>query len=113
MQIAMIELGRMGGSMARRLMADGHKCVVYDRDLEQVERLVAEGAAGASDMAKLARLLAPSRTARVMVPAADALLTIVARGARQKRARREAGRGVERRNHRCHLQYAPLQMNVC
>ena len=84
MQIAMIGLGRMGGSMARRLMADGHECVVYDRDLEQVERLVAEGAAGASDMAKLARLLAPSRTARVMVPAADALLTIVARGRGKK-----------------------------
>ena len=44
MQIAMIGLGRMGGNRARRLMADGHKRVVYDRDPEQVERLVSEGA---------------------------------------------------------------------
>jgi 6-phosphogluconate dehydrogenase len=61
----------MGGSMARRLMADGHECVVYNRDLEQVERLVAEGAVGAIDMAELARLLARPRTAWVMVPAGE------------------------------------------
>ena len=30
MQIAMIGLGRMGANMVRRLMADGHDCVVHD-----------------------------------------------------------------------------------
>ena len=29
MQIGMIGLGRMGGGMARRLMAGGHRCVVH------------------------------------------------------------------------------------
>ncbi len=71
MQIAMIGLGRMGANMARRLMADGHECVVYDRDSEPVNRLVAQGAVAASDMAELARLLAPPRTAWVMVPAGE------------------------------------------
>ncbi|NCS66690.1 MAG: hypothetical protein GW787_11110, partial [Betaproteobacteria bacterium] len=31
MQIAMVGLGRMGANMARRLLRDGHDCVVYDR----------------------------------------------------------------------------------
>ncbi|HEX4095971.1 MAG TPA: NAD(P)-binding domain-containing protein, partial [Caulobacteraceae bacterium] len=32
MQLGIIGLGRMGGNIARRLMKDGHQCVVYDRD---------------------------------------------------------------------------------
>ncbi len=31
MQIGMIGLGRMGANMVRRLLADGHTCVVYAR----------------------------------------------------------------------------------
>jgi len=38
MQLGMIGLGRMGASMARRLVARGHQCIVYDRDPEAVER---------------------------------------------------------------------------
>ena len=30
MQLAMVGLGRMGGNIVRRLMKDGHDCVVYD-----------------------------------------------------------------------------------
>ena len=33
MQLGMIGLGRMGANMVRRLMADGHDCVVHDFDL--------------------------------------------------------------------------------
>ncbi len=32
MQIGMVGLGRMGTNLARRLMRDGHTCVVYDID---------------------------------------------------------------------------------
>lgn len=32
MQIAMVGLGRMGVKMARRLMREGHDCVVYDHN---------------------------------------------------------------------------------
>ncbi len=77
MQIAMIGLGRMGANMARRLMADGHECVVYDRDSEQMNHLVAQGAVGAGDLAELARLLAPPRTAWVMVPAGEVTEQVV------------------------------------
>src|SRR5215475_288266 len=30
MQLAMIGLGRMGANMVRRLIKDGHQCVVFD-----------------------------------------------------------------------------------
>jgi len=47
MQLAMIGLGRMGGNMVRRLMRDGHQCVVYDRSDEAIRAFEAEGATGA------------------------------------------------------------------
>ena len=71
MQIAMVGLGRMGANMTRRLMRDGHDCVVYDRDPEAVARLVAEGATGAASLAELTDKLAPPRVAWIMVPAGD------------------------------------------
>jgi 6-phosphogluconate dehydrogenase len=36
MQLGMIGLGRMGSNLVRRLMRDGHECVVYDRNLDAV-----------------------------------------------------------------------------
>ena len=44
MQLAMIGLGRMGANMVRRLMRDGHECVVYDVDAGAVKDLAKEGA---------------------------------------------------------------------
>ena len=32
MQLGLIGLGRMGGNMARRLIAGGHEVVVWDRE---------------------------------------------------------------------------------
>ena len=43
MQLGMIGLGRMGANMVRRLVRDGHECVVYDVDPETVAALAAEG----------------------------------------------------------------------
>jgi 6-phosphogluconate dehydrogenase len=71
MQIAMVGLGRMGANMTRRLMRDGHDCVVYDRNPETVARLVSEGATGAASLRELAERLAPPRAAWIMVPAGD------------------------------------------
>ena len=31
MQLGMIGLGRMGANMVRRLIGDGHQCVVFDQ----------------------------------------------------------------------------------
>ena len=39
MQLGMIGLGRMGANLVRRLMRDGHRCVVYDRSAETVAQL--------------------------------------------------------------------------
>jgi 6-phosphogluconate dehydrogenase len=70
MRIAMIGLGRMGGDLVRRLLADGHDCVVYDTDPETVETLVADGAAGVGELGALIDALPAPRVVWVMVPAA-------------------------------------------
>ena len=44
MQLGMIGLGRMGANLVRRLMRDGHRCVVYDVSPDAVKALEAEGA---------------------------------------------------------------------
>jgi 6-phosphogluconate dehydrogenase len=36
MQLGMVGLGRMGANMVKRLMADGHECVVYDLNPDAV-----------------------------------------------------------------------------
>ena len=33
MQLGMVGLGRMGANIVRRLMRDGHSCVVFDVDV--------------------------------------------------------------------------------
>ena len=44
MQLGMIGLGRMGANMVRRLMKDGHDCVVFDLSADAVKELAGEGA---------------------------------------------------------------------
>jgi 6-phosphogluconate dehydrogenase len=69
MQICVIGLGRMGGNIARRLMQDGHSCVVFDRDPKAVADLVRDGATGAASLEEAVEALAPPRTCWVMLPA--------------------------------------------
>jgi 6-phosphogluconate dehydrogenase len=70
MQLGMIGLGRMGANMVRRLIRDGHECVVFDRDTDAVNALAKEGAVGARSMEDFAGQLKPPRAAWMMVPAA-------------------------------------------
>ena len=70
MQLGMIGLGRMGANMVRRLMRDGHQCVVYDVYPEAVQGLVKEGAVGAKSLDDFAKKLTKPRAAWIMVPAA-------------------------------------------
>src|SRR3954453_10174823 len=51
MQLGMIGLGRMGGNIVRRLLRNGHQCVVYDRDAKVVQQLAGEGATGSTGLA--------------------------------------------------------------
>jgi 6-phosphogluconate dehydrogenase len=70
MQLGMIGLGRMGANMVRRLMKNGHTCVVYNRNAEAVKQLAGEGAVGASSLEDFVAKLKPPRAAWLMVPAA-------------------------------------------
>ena len=70
MQLGMIGLGRMGANMVRRLIKNGHQCVVYDRSSQAVAGLAKEKAVGASSLADLVKQLEKPRAIWLMVPAA-------------------------------------------
>jgi len=69
MQLGMVGLGRMGANMVRRLLKNGHSCVVYDRFPDAVNQLVKESAAGAGSVAEFVQKLAAPRAIWLMVPA--------------------------------------------
>jgi 6-phosphogluconate dehydrogenase len=70
MQLGMIGLGRMGGNMVRRLLRNGHECVVYDRSADAVKELGAEGAIGAASLDEFLGKLKKPRVVWLMLPAA-------------------------------------------
>ena len=70
MQIAMIGLGRMGANMARRLIRNGHSCVVFNRSPQPVNELVNEGGIGAVSLPDVVKKLERPRAIWMMVPAA-------------------------------------------
>ncbi len=70
MQLGMVGLGRMGANMVRRLLKDGHQCVVFNRSPKPVEAMVHEGAIGSSSLEDMARKLERPRAVWLMVPAA-------------------------------------------
>ena len=64
MQLGVIGLGRMGGNIVRRLMKNGHRCVVFDRDAKAVGGLAQDGATGVKSLEEMVQALkAQSRTA--------------------------------------------------
>src|SRR3954447_13357293 len=65
----MVGLGRMGANIVRRLMRDGHECVVYDVNADAIAELASEGATGADSLQDLVAKLEPPRAAWIMVPA--------------------------------------------
>jgi len=64
----MIGLGRMGSNMVRRLLKDGHRCVVFDRSPKPVADLVKEKAIGAASLAEFVKTLTKPRAVWLMVP---------------------------------------------
>jgi 6-phosphogluconate dehydrogenase len=69
MELGMIGLGRMGSNMVRRLLQDGHQCVVYDRQPAAAQELVAHGARPADSLPQLVDMLSKPRAIWMMVPA--------------------------------------------
>lgn len=70
MQLGMIGLGRMGGSMVIRLTKAGHECLVYDSHHEAVDALVSKGAKGTTSLPDFVKQLSKPRLVWLMVPAA-------------------------------------------
>jgi 6-phosphogluconate dehydrogenase len=71
MQLGMVGLGRMGANLVRRLMRDGHECVVFDVNPDAVKELAGEGATGAESLDDFVVKLTKPRAAWVMVPAGE------------------------------------------
>lgn len=70
MQIGMIGLSRMGGSMVSRLLTGGHACVGHDTQVSVVASLVNDGATGADSLQHMVSQLPAPRVIRLMVLAA-------------------------------------------
>ena len=71
MEIGMVGLGKMGANMTARLLKGGHGVVAYDRNVENVEAAVGQGARGIESLDQMAALLSAPRAAWVMVPAGE------------------------------------------
>jgi 6-phosphogluconate dehydrogenase len=71
MQLGMIGLGRMGANMVRRLAANGHQCVGFNRSPQIVEQMAQEKVLTASTSIQdlLSKLTKP-RAVWLMIPAA-------------------------------------------
>lgn len=69
MQIGMVGLGRMGANMVRRLLRDGHECVVYNHSTAPIDLLAKEGATPAYSLAEMTAKLQEPRAVWLMVPA--------------------------------------------
>jgi 6-phosphogluconate dehydrogenase len=70
MQLGMVGLGRMGSNIVRRLVNDGHACVVYDVNAKAVSSLKGERVQGATSLEELVKELSTPRTVWLMLPAA-------------------------------------------
>jgi len=69
MKLGFVGLGRMGGNMVQRLLADGHELVVYARSEDSIRQAAARGAVGASSLEDLIARLSPPRVVWLMIPA--------------------------------------------
>jgi 6-phosphogluconate dehydrogenase len=78
MQLGMIGLGRMGGNIVRRLVRQGHDCVVFDANPQTVAGLAGENIRGGENLKDLVAKLGKPRAVWVMLPAGEATEQAVA-----------------------------------
>ncbi len=69
MQVGMIGLGRMGENMVRRLVQDGHQCVVYDNSPAALSRLKISNVTICHTLAEFIDKLTLPRVVWMMIPA--------------------------------------------
>jgi 6-phosphogluconate dehydrogenase len=70
MQLGMVGLGRMGGNIVRRLVNQGHNCVVYDVNPQAVTTLEGASIVGASSYQDMVAKMTAPRAIWMMLPAA-------------------------------------------
>ena len=70
MQLGMIGLGRMGGSMVQRLLRGGHACAVFDSEETRITSLAQDGATGTHSLDEFMGTLHSPRVVWLMLPAA-------------------------------------------
>jgi 6-phosphogluconate dehydrogenase len=78
MKLGFVGLGKMGGNMVRRLLADGHEIVAWARSAEPVREAVSEGAVGAASLEDVVARLHPPRVVWLMIPAGDPVESSIA-----------------------------------
>ena len=78
MRIGFVGLGRMGASMVRRLVRDGHEVVAFNRTPEKTREIMTEGVEGAFSLDELVGKLPAPRAVWIMVPAGDATEAMIA-----------------------------------
>ena len=71
MRLGFVGLGRMGGNMVRRLLANSHEIVAWARSEESVKEAAAGGAVAATSLEDVAARLTPPRVVWLMIPAGD------------------------------------------
>ena len=76
MHVGVIDLGRTGAAIARRLLASGRPCVVYDRCQRTVAEIAAERAHGARSVPDLVHELDAPRVIWLTGPASEMDATI-------------------------------------
>jgi 6-phosphogluconate dehydrogenase len=76
MRIGMVGMGRMGGNMARRLLAARHEVVAHDVSTPALQAVAAAGAVAASSLEDLVTRLPAPRAVWLMLPAALVQTTV-------------------------------------
>ena len=76
MQLGMVGLGRMGSNIVRRLVNDGHRCVVYDVNPDAVTSLEGDRVTPSNSLEDFVRELETPRVIWLMLPAAITQATL-------------------------------------
>ena len=78
MKLGFVGLGKMGGNMVRRLLADGHEVVAWARGAEAIQEAVSYGAVGATSLQDIVPRLSLPRVVWLMIPAGDPVESSIA-----------------------------------